>query len=235
MISAGGVVVARPDIHRGGGGASPTPALHAIEVAPISHRVAKTLLKREHYLHSLPGGTMLSFGVFLDRRMLGALTIGVGPKNVYQLIEGAQASEAATLTRLWLSDDLPSNSESRVIGVVLRALRKHTSLKFLVAYADPVQGHVGTVYQATGWIYTGESQPTPLIDIGDGVLRHGRSLAYSFGTHSIEYLRSKGVSAKLVAQTGKHRYVYLLDPSLVDRLTVPVLPFPKRGATDENC
>ena len=50
--------------------------------------------------------------------------------------------------------------------MVMRSLKRHTGLKFLVSYADPAQGHLGTIYQATGWVYTGLSEAMPMYDIG---------------------------------------------------------------------
>jgi hypothetical protein len=128
---------------------------------------------------------------------------------------------------LWLSDELPRNSESRFIGVVLRSLRKHTDVKFLLAYADPSQGHVVTIYQAIGWLYTGLSQATPLYDFGDGRQHHSRSLGHVFGSHGLAHLRRQGVQVRLVPQRAKHRYLYLLDPSWRSRVRVRVLPYPK--------
>ena len=226
-MSAGSVAAARSAIQWTGSGATPTPALHNIRVAPISHAIAKAIIVWNHYLHSLPGGTQLAFGVFVYQRLLGVLTIGCGPSQAYRLVEGATIDDCGVLTRLWLSDELPSNSESRVIGIALRALRRNTSLKFLLSYADPTQGHVGTIYQATNWLYTGVSQAMPLYDLGDGVARHSRSLAHAFGTHSLKYFRSRGVSVKTMEQSGKHRYVYFLDATWRKRLLVPVFPYPK--------
>jgi hypothetical protein len=197
-------------------------------------KVAKSLLVREHYLHSLSGGTQLAFGVFLGHRLLGALTLGVGPFNGYRLVEGASPDDCMTLSRLWLSEDLPQNSESRVLGVVIRSLKRHTDLKFLLSYADPAQGHVGTIYQATGWIYTGLSQSTPHYDLGDGKARHSRSLSHSYGTHSIGHFKTKGISIEVIPQPPKHRYIYLLDLTLRVKLTVPVLPYPKHEALDAS-
>jgi hypothetical protein len=197
-------------------------------VWPIPILVAKEIIEHNHYLHTLPGGTKLAFGVFLDNRLLGAVTLGVGPMNAHRLVEGAVPEDCLTFTRLWLADELPPNSESRVIGIVLRSLRRHTSIKFLISYADPSQGHIGTIYQATGWLYTGLSEAMPLYDLGDGKARHSRSLAHSYGTHSVRYFSAHGVAVKLVPQAPKHRYVYFLDPALRSRLRVRVLPYPKR-------
>jgi hypothetical protein len=194
--------------------------------------LARQLVERHHYLHSLPGGTCLAFGAFLDLRLLGCLTLGVGPKNAHSLVDGAAPEDCLTLTRLWLPDQLPMNSESRFIGVVLRSLRKHTTLKFVVSYADPAQGHWGTIYQATGWTYTGLSEAAPLYDIGDGKARHSRSLSHAFGTHSLRHFQEHGVQVKLVRQQPKHRYVFFLKPDWQQRLRVLVLPYPKREVND---
>ncbi len=211
------------------GGSIPTSSLHNLRVIPISFQAAKTVLVKHHYLHSLPGGTKLVFGVFQEERLLGTMTFGSGPFNAHALVAGAQPDDCMTLTRLWLSDELPANSESRTLGVALRAIRKHTSVKFIVSYADPSQGHLGTIYQATGWIYTGLSSAMPLYDLGDGKARHSRSLSHTYGTHSVKHFTDHGVDIKLVLQSPKHRYVYFLDQNWRHRLTAPILPYPKKG------
>ena len=160
-------------------------------------------------------------GVKIERPWGGA------PSNAHRLVDGVAREDCVTLTRLWLSDDLPRNSESRMLGVVFRALKQHTALKFIVTYADPSQGHVGTIYQATNFIYTGPSEAMPLLDLGDGVPRHSRSIAHAFGTHSVTYLKRHGVPVRLVAQAAKHRYLYFLDRRWRSRLLAPVLPYPK--------
>ena len=151
----------------------------------------------------------------------------MGPINAHLLVDEATPDDCLTLTRLWLSDELPTNSESRFIGIVLRSLKNHTNLKFLLAYADPARGHVGTIYQATNWLYTGLSQATPLYDIGDGRQHHSRSLGHIFGSHSLAHLRRQGVEVRLVPQQPKHRYLYILNPSWRSRVRAPVLPYPR--------
>src|SRR5918996_711049 len=233
-MSAGGVAAARSEDHRTGGGATPTPALQQLMVRPVPIILARKLVERHHYLRSLPGGTRLAFGAFIANRLLGTLTLGVGPLNAYSLVEGATPDDCLTLTRLWLSDELPKNSESRFIAVVLRSLRRNTYLKFLVSYADPGQGHLGTIYQASGWLYTGLSEAMPLYDVGDGKLRHSRSLSHAYGTHSVQHFAKHGIAVKLAPQSAKHRYVYFLDPSWQNRLRAPLLPYPQKEVIDEG-
>jgi hypothetical protein len=206
--------------------------VRGISVRPIPFLIAKELIESHHYLHSMPGGTKLTFGVFVSNALRGALTLGVGPTNAYRLVNNASSDDSITLTRIWLSDELPHNSESRVISIVVRSLKQNTSVKFVVSYADPAQGHLGIIYQATNWLYTGLSEPMPLYDLGDGVVRQSRSLAHSFGTHSKEYLSVHGIKVKLVKQSRKHRYIYFVDAKWKKWLKVPVLPYPKTEKND---
>jgi hypothetical protein len=200
-----------------------------LQVMIIAPQVARVIFERHHYLHSMPGGTVLCFGVFVKENLYGALSLGVGPKNAHMMVDGANPTDCLTLTRLWLDDILPRNSESRVIGLVIRALRLHTKIKFLISYADPAEGHLGTIYQATNWLYTGISDAQPKLDLGDGIPRHLRSVGSAFGTHSGKYFREHGLDVKFIPRTGKHRYIYFIDQSWRNRLRVPILPYPKRS------
>ena len=193
----------------------------------MPYLVAQGVITRNHYLHSMPGGTKLTFGVFAAGRLLGAVSLGVGPINVHRLVAGATRDDCLVLTRLWLDDVLPRNSESRVLGVLVRALRRSTRVRFLASYADPAAGHLGTVYQAAGWLYTGVSEAQPRMDLGDGVARHLRSVGSAFGTHSAAYLRRHGLAVRFIPQAGKHRYLAFVDPAWRPRLLAPVLPYPK--------
>jgi hypothetical protein len=209
-------------------GSNPRTALQSIIVRPIPAVAARKILVKNHYLHSFPGCTQLCFGAFSESRLLGAITFGAGPTNAFRLVDGALPDNCLTLTRLWLSGELPSNSESRIIAVCLRYLKKFTKLQFIVTYADPTQGHVGTIYQASSWLYTGLSEAMPKFDLGDGIPRHSRSLSHAFGSHSLKYFSDCGLSVKVLPQLPKHRYIYLLDQSLKARITAPILPYPKK-------
>ena len=217
-----------------GPGSTPRAALQQMRVAPIPFRIAKQLLVREHYLHSMPGGSRLSLGVFLGGQLLGAVLLGAGPSNAHRMVEGGDSDSCLTLTRLWLDNSLPRNSESRVLGVIFRHLRRSTAVKFLVSYADPAAGHIGTIYQASNWLYAGLSQAVPWIDLGDGVPRHSRSVAHSYGTHGRAHFAAHGIELQRIPQSPKHRYIRFLDPTWRSRLRVPVLPYPKRGEPGES-
>jgi len=234
LICAAGVNESTGSYRESNAGLTPSAALHELRLQPISLVAAKHIIIRNHYLHSFPGGTKLHIGVFLGTRLLGALTLGVGPFLGYKIVRDAEPTDVITLTRLWLSDELPSNTESKVLGILLRELKKSTNLKFVLAYSDPAAGHVGTIYQGTNWFYIGLSSATPLYDIGDGKLHYSRSLAHQLGSHSMKYWNSKGLAVKTIPQMAKHKYIYFLDESWRSRLAVPELPFPKKEGNSGN-
>ena len=230
---AGSAAASTPPVQGGDGGANPTPALQLfprdLTLLIVPPAVAAQLFIRHHYLHSAPAGMKLALGVFAGRGLAGAVGLNSGPINAWRLVDGACRADCLCLARLWLADDLPRNCESRVLGLVVRVLRRHTTVKFLVSYADPAAGHIGTIYQAAGWLYTGTAEAQPLMDLGDGIPRHTRSIASVLGTHSATYFRRQGMDVLLVATIPKHRYLTFVAPSWRPRLRAPVLPYPKKG------
>lgn len=208
--------------------------LRRLEVLPITHAAGKSIIERYHYLHSYPGGTQLAIGIFLEEKIVGAMALGVGSFNGHALVEGATQRDCLTLSRFWLSDELPKNSASRVLGVLMGMLRRNTSVKFLLTYADPSQGHIGTIYQATNWIYTGMSVPMSLYSIGDGAPKHSRSFSQEYGIRSVRHFSSHGITLTETLQPPKHRYVKFLVPSWRRYLRIPEMTYPKKEERDED-
>jgi hypothetical protein len=84
------------------------------------------------------------------------------------------------LTRLALSDELPKNSESRVIAISLRLLRKlRPSLRGIITYADTAYGHTGIIYQASNFKYQGLTAPKTDLFIGGKPVGKLKGVKYS--------------------------------------------------------
>ena len=227
--------------HGAGSGSIPRAALQSSEafgpkdlmIKPVSPRVARTMCETHHYLMSYPGGTLFNLGVFVGHALLGVAVVGVGPFNVHRLFRDAEPEEVACLSRLWLDDRCGRNSESRVLGIILRLLRRHQStIKALVAYSDPAAGHTGVIYRAGGFAYLGRSVGMALYRLSDGSVRHSRSVGHSFGTHSLAHFRALGIDVRPVPQSTKFVYAAFIDPTWRDRLTRPILPTVPRSIFD---
>ena len=141
-----------------------------VQYKRISHALATETVIREHYLHrKCP--ISHSFGAFVGDELKGVVTVGVPASwsaraglvgetyKQYKSNPLSRANDVHELNRLWMADELPRNSESRFVGWCLRQLRRHNPSIILVSYADGSMGHVGWVYQATNFFYTGTSAP----------------------------------------------------------------------------
>jgi len=80
--------------------------------------------------------------------------ISYGPPNATDL-EGCWTRHTQgqwwEIKRLAMSPKCPRNSESRFIAITIKMLRKLAAVRGIVTYADDGQGHVGTIYKASGF------------------------------------------------------------------------------------
>ncbi len=195
-------------------------------VIVLPSRAAAALCEKYHYLHSAPASIKFAFGLVHNRsnELVGFITYGI-PHSV-SLREGVAGktykNAVLELSRLWVSDDTPKNGESFLIGQTLRLL-KGSKFKFIVSFADSKQGHVGTVYQATNWIYTGltrlGNRKVPLTSTG-------HPLASIYGK-TVEALEKEYGELSVVLTGGLHRYIHVNgDPALTLKIRFPQKRYP---------
>ena len=129
-------------------------ALENYMIRQIDYRTAMALIMREHYLHR-KAPCSVAFGLFLGEELKGVVCYGTPSSAPLRGgIAGIEhASNVVELTRLWVCDSVPRNGESFLIGRTLGRAGK----EIVVSFAEIQQGHLGIVYQATNWIYTGLS------------------------------------------------------------------------------
>jgi hypothetical protein len=213
-----------------------TPLLYA----PIAKHVARQTVIDEHYLHR-PCAINWAFGASLDGRLVGVLTVGkppswslqyglVGEKYAQRRNDPTSRSkDVFELNRLWMSDSiLLPHCESKFIGWCLRELRKIRRGIILVSYADSARNHIGVVYKATNWIYTGTSQP--FIDLHPEGYGDYRSVPMSVRGNKINGRKREWANdpkVRRVQRSIKHRYVWFANPADQSLLAWQVLPYPR--------
>jgi hypothetical protein len=191
----------------------------ALVVREVPLPVVRGLIEREHYTKSCPAAASRAYGVYLADELNGGVVISNGSANAYRLLSAGRPDDVVTLSRLWLSDDLPKNAESRVLGIVVRTLRREGRYKALLTFADPAAGHDGGIYRAAGFTYLGTTNPEAYVVI-DGRECHPRTVASSYGSNDVEHLRRTGLDARRRWVAPKHRYVAVLDESWRWRLGI---------------
>lgn len=212
-----------------------------LHVAPISAQDARRVIRDLHYSGKVDTRSQLHLGVFLDGLLKGALQFGpsLDKRKSIGLVDGTLWNEYVDLHRLALSDDLPRNSESRVLAVSMRLLRKHyPHLKWVLSYADATQCGDGTIYRAAGFILTQIRKNTSMWRLPDGTVHCKIVFEPGFGGSTTAGVKGRygksgsETSTAFLKRIGaerivgyQFRYIYFLDPAYRARLTVPEIPY----------
>lgn len=107
-----------------------------------------------HYSKSVPANP-LGYNIYNDSGdWCGVVIFGMGATNnigcPYNLPQGA----VLELVRVALNGK--QEQTSKAVSMSLKQLKKDVpQCRLVVSYADCDQHHLGTIYQATNWIYTG--------------------------------------------------------------------------------
>lgn len=183
-------------------------------VATASKEAAEYAVKNWHYSKCLPVGKLVKYGVWENEKFIGVVIYSRGASpNLGTSLELDQ-TEVCELTRVAL--DKHEAPVSQIVAITLSQLKKdNPALRAVVSFADPKEGHVGGIYKAGNWVYTGESNSVVEYFI-DGRWMHTRNA----------YHHPKRPTAQKRESPGKFRYVYPLDRPMRRKVSVLALPYP---------
>lgn len=207
-------------------------------IQKIRKKQAHPYLMDKHYLHRIPALShcyglfdketkdTTAFG-FEAERMLGVITYGIPASPA--LCEGICGKEFSNqvieLNRLWIEDGTLPNVESFLVSNSMKMVPQD----IIVSYADQGENHLGVIYQATNFIYTGMSAETKEYSI-DGKSVHSRHLTDDL---TMAQLREKyGDRLQCIRSSKKFRYVYFNCSKgkrkfYMKRFKWETLPYPK--------
>lgn len=204
-----------------------------ITVLPIEHTQTYQWLLKKHYAHSIPS-ISYAYGLYNSGQLVGIVTYGTPPSPPLRkgIAGAAYESIVLELNRLVLDEKTPKNSASMLVGRSIRLLPKPS---IIVSYADTERGHIGYVYQATNFIYTGLSAKRTNWVI-DG-LEHLHSFSIADKSRGQEnranYMKKKyGDKFRLEERSRKHRYIYIHadkrdKKQIIKCLKYEIQPYPK--------
>lgn len=177
------------------------------EIKPIEKSIAQNLVIENHYLHR-KASAMFAYGLFDNDNLLGVIIYGkpASPSLCTGVCGPDESPNVIELTRLWIQDGTPKNTESFFIGGTLKMLPENYDI--VVSYAEIQAGHVGTVYQATNWIYTGMSDRHAEWRLDGKPGKHSRHLFDSVGGIN-KAKEIFGDRMQKHERPRKHRYVFL--------------------------
>lgn len=202
-----------------------------IEVEPIGYdQVMPWLLKQHYAKRGCP--ISFAFGAFRGSELVGVVTYGTPASSSLRagVCGDAWIEKVLELNRL-CCENTP-NMASLLVGRSLQLLPKPS---IVVSYADTAQGHVGYVYQATNFAYTGLSAKRTDWKIKGMEHLHGATIADMSRGQSgrAAFMREKfGNDFYLEERARKHRYVFFCGDKRQRRdmkqaLKYSIEPYPK--------
>lgn len=232
----------------------PTVDSSKVYLRQINKSVAKDIIVKNHYTHKW-SLCQVAYGIFYktddenehfsgtDDRLIGCVIYGqpVGRSAAASLSDLLSIDEVFELTRLYIKDGYGKNIESYSIAQSFKLLnRDFPRIRAIISYADGEQGHAGTIYQATGFLYQGNSSlalmpnySLSLTGPPDYNWMHSRSVTSKWGSCNIEHLKKCiGKTFWRKKESTKHRYIIFIGNrkdkrDLQKSLKHPVLPYPK--------
>ena len=175
-------------------------------VQPIKAQDCQWWMMNLHYAKRIPSISH-AFGLIKDGNLVGIVTYGTPPSST--LCRGICGPDYQTqvleLNRLVLKNNL--HNEASIL--VSQSLKLLPSPSIIVSFADSAQNHIGYVYQATNFIYTGLS--AKFIDPQVKGLEHQHHATYAHGLSNAEVVAKYGAdNVTWIERSRKHRYLYFI-------------------------
>jgi len=200
-----------------------------MKVLPINNFEVEPWLLEKHYAKRIPS-ISYAFGLYEDGNLVGVCTYGTPSSSPLRIgIAGKENAEyVLELNRLCI-ESKNKNAASFLVGRSLQMLPKPS---IVVSYADTEQNHVGYVYQACNFIYTGLSTKKSDWAIKGMEHLHGQTIAdISRGQEKrLDFMKEKfGDDFYMKDRARKHRYIFVTgkNKKLKEAIKYDQQPYPK--------
>jgi hypothetical protein len=192
-----------------------------LKVDWCEYKAAKYAVEHWHYSECMPAIKNVNLGVWEEGDFIGAVVFSRSANSNLGKVFGLDQSEYAELTRVALTEH--ESPVSQVVSYAIKLLhQKDDGLRCLFSYADPVQDHDGTIYQAMNWIYIGRGSKSRLGKVkGTSEWKHSRQIQRLTQTGRVS---RDEIEWKTVP--GKHKYVYPLDDYINRKAKEMSKPYP---------
>lgn len=170
-------------------------------------------LLNKHYAKRIPNITD-AFGLYENKLLVGVVTYGkpASPPLCKGVCGEKHSSIVYELNRVCLLD----NKKNQASYLVAHSLKQMETPRIIVSYADTSMGHIGFIYQACNFVYTGMTVARTDVDTKG---KHAR--------HYVGFDKSERVD-----RPQKHRYIFFTGSKkqkkeLLGCLKYKQQPYPK--------
>ena len=195
-------------------------------VAPCSYEATRFACENFHYSQQIPSSKLVKYGVWEDGKFIGVVVFGDSPTPNMASPYDLEYTEICELRRVALTTH--KHPVTQILSKSLKLLHKtNPNLKLVISYADKGQDHLGIIYQASNWIFEGETnKEVELVINGERI--HRRSAYDRYGTSSLKWIKENiDSNAYSVKTKGKFKYIYPLTKSAKKMFIDRAKPYPK--------
>ena len=131
-----------------------------LTIEEISNKTAEKLVIK-HYPTSekLPPANKHSLGVYINDNLEGVITLGYGTRpfhTIKKMFPSLSTKDYYEIGRMCINDDFKTNTESQMLSKTIKFIKKnYKEIKLLFTWANGLEGKIGTVYQASNFLYGG--------------------------------------------------------------------------------
>lgn len=164
-------------------------------------------MEQWHYSRRMPTGRNTSYGLYADGLLYAVIVYGIGV-NPYQA-QSLGVGSTTEIKRMCRTEPPKNYPLSRLIAKTMKLQLRADPVDAVVAYADPMHGHEGTVYKASNFVHMGLTNPEYHVETLEGELRHRRYI-HRYSERSgmtVGEVRSM-LQVERIQTPGKHRWVY---------------------------
>ena len=131
-----------------------------LSLHPIDKKLALRLVRDIHQSSdTLPSTTNLCLGVYIDNNLEGVITFGHGTRPLHtirKLFPSLTSKDYWEIGRMCVNEEFKTNTESQMLSKAVKYVKKnYPSIKLLFTWANGLDGKIGTVYQASNFLYGG--------------------------------------------------------------------------------
>ena len=185
------------------------------------HKAAEYAVMHWHYSKRMPQGRNNYIGAWENDKFIGAIVYGfsISPNlgHAFSLTQ----FQVTELKRVALNKHL--TPVTQIISKSVKLLKdKNPDLRLIVSFADSEQSHIGGIYQAGNWVYTGKSTIKQVLI--DGRWRND--------THANAEHKHKAKAERM--SLPKYKYLYPLDRAMRKQIAPLAKPYPKRETCEQS-
>jgi hypothetical protein len=198
-----------------------------------THKAAKYACTHWHYSKCIPVGRLVKIGVWEGGKFIGVIIFSHGTCGHIGESYGCSQFDCCELTRVALRGH--EFQVSRAIKIALKLMHStNPGMRLVFSFAAKTEGHHGGIYQAGGWIYTGETSRKVEFEM-NGRRITDRALSQIVKETKVKRreMEKRGIIKELLTDN-KHRYLMPLDREMRKQIEPLRKPYPKRPADGSN-